>query len=260
MITAQDGSIHLLRNTEHTWTREESLANVQHTLFLDLPIPEPKVHLKVSTGNLVSIYIDRLMTHIKQLRNLPYGLVTFARHFASGRYEEIELGSTNRDAFGLRKFIIVATGNGKLVALDSANGGNIVWSRFVPGAQVYGMWTLRESSAVRGQPPLIGVLLSIDGLYVFAQINGLDGTTVEKEGVEIVDFVKAFLAPGVMDSQGRRGVVVVTKKGDIKILPENKDLYNAAMKLGENFYYSVQEKDAVQGYFLDFMVRTISSC
>src|ERR1700738_855379 len=179
MITAQDGSVHLLRNNEHTWTREESLAHIlpQYTLFLDLPVPEPKLRINVSTGTLLAAYVDRVSAHIKQLRNLPSGLATFARHFATGRYEEIELGTTNRDAFGLRKFIIVVTTTGKILALDSANSGNVVWSRFFTNDKVYAMWTLRDSSAIRGHPPLIGFLSQPkgDGDIMFIQANGLDG-------------------------------------------------------------------------------------
>jgi hypothetical protein len=261
-MTAQDGSIHLLRNGEHSWTREESLSHILpgQTLFLDLPVPEPKTQLHVSSKNLLGAYVQRVTTHIKQLRNLPSGLVTFARHFATGQYEEIEIGSHNRDAFGLRKFIVVGTGTEKLVALDSANGGDLVWSLLV-GRSVKGMRVLRESSAVRGQPPVIGVLVEKDGSCQFLQVNGLDGTILEEEvDVGTGEIVKTFLAPvGVVDSQGRRGLVVVTKKGDVKILPEGKDIYNAAAKFDDNFYYSIHEGDIVSGYFLDYKVLPSSN-
>jgi hypothetical protein len=262
MITAQDGSVHLLRNNEHSWTREESLAHTipEHTLFLDLPVPEPKVRLNVTTGNLLSAYLNRVSTHIKQLRNLPYGLKTFARHFATGRYEEIEIGTTNRDAFGLRKFIIVATETGKLVALDSANRGNVVWSQFVDeGTEIYGMWILRESSAVRGQPPLIGVLLETDGNTEFCQVNGLDGTFYRKEPahIEFPNIAKAFSVPlGVTDDQGRRAVVVIPSKGAAKVFPGDGNIDSMMSTLSDKLYYSVQGVSAIQGYFFDSEVRS----
>lgn len=257
MITAQDGSIHLLRNNEHSWTREESLAHTipEYTLFLDLPVPEPKVHLNVATGNLLSAYINRVSTHIKQLRDLPSGLKTFARHFATGRYEEIEIGSTNRDAFGLRKFIIIATGTGKLVAVDSANHGNIVWTYFIAeGADIYGMWILRESSAVRGQPPLIGVLVDSDDKTEFLQINGLDGTMYEKEPahLEVPNIAKAFSVPiGVVDEQGRRPVVVIPTNGPAKVFPGDGNVKSWLSTISNKLYYSVQGASAIQGYFFD---------
>lgn len=254
MITSQDGAIHLLRNNEHPWSREESLAHIlpHQTVFLDLPVPEPKVHLKVSTGNLLSAYIDRCVTHIKQLQNLPSGLITFARHFATGQYEEIELGSTNRDAFGLRKFIVVATKQGKVFALDSANKGNIVWSAlFGSGSNVHGMWILRESNAVRGQPPLIGMIVEEGGVYTFLQMDGLIGKVVDSEEFHVDGIAKAFTVPGFVDSEGRRSVVVVTAMGQTKALPSTIDTGSLSAKMSEKLFYSVEESNALQGYTFD---------
>jgi ER membrane protein complex subunit 1 len=258
MITAQDGSIHLLRNNEHTWTREESLAHVipAYTVFLDLPLPEPELHLSASSKNVLSAYIDRVTTHIKQLRDLPSGLATFARHFATGRYEEIELESTKRDAFGLRKFIIVPTGTGKLVALDSANRGNVVWSRlFDTGSEIHGMWVLRESSAVQGQPPLIGVIVVRHGIYSFIQINGLNGEIVGEEEFDVGDsgvIVKAFLAPlTLLDENGLRIVICISDKGDVKGLPSTVETTSLLKDISGNLYYSVPESNALQGFVFD---------
>jgi hypothetical protein len=264
MITADDGSIHLLQKNEHIWTREESLAHIlpSDTVFLDLPVPEPKSHLNVSTQNLVSAYIDRVTTHIKQLRNLPSGLVTFARHFATGRYEEIEIGSTNRDAFGLRKFIVVATKTGKVLALDSANKGNIVWSRlFDIGAKFHGMWILRESSAVRGKPPIIGMIVENKGIYNFLQIDGLNGKVVEHEEFhygELDGIVKTFLTPaGIVDSEGRRNVVITTK-GGVRGLPFSPSTSSLLAQMADKLYYSVEESNAVQGYVFDSVSQIVT--
>lgn len=252
MITTEDGAIHLLLNHEHIWTREESLAKIQSelTLFLDLPVPEPKVRLNVSASDVLSAYFTRVKTHIQQLRDLPSGLSRFAKHFATGRYEEIELGSVNRDAFGLRKFILTATTTGKITALDSANRGNIVWSKYFGHAMEFkGMWVLRESSAVRGQPPLIGVLLSDHEACKFLQMNGLNGAIVEEDlcQVDMADIVKSFAAPlGLVDTEGRRPIVVVPKYGPAKVLPSGTSLGEF-----EDIYYSVQELDGIQGYYLD---------
>ena len=263
VITTQDGSIHLLRNNEHTWTREESLARLvpRHTLFLDLPVPEPKVQLNVSTGNLLSAYITRVTTHIKQLKDLPTGLTAFARHFATGKYEEIDLESTNRDAFGLRKFILVVTKQGSLIALDSANKGNIVWRLGLAG-EVLGTWILRESSAVRGQPPVVGVLVSSAGGVEFVLVNGLDGVEYEREpaNLEVPNIVKMFQVPaGMVDAFGRRPVIVVPRKGGAKILPASTEATSLLSQLSDKVYYSVQEDNAIQGYFFNTQVPPFSN-
>jgi hypothetical protein len=256
LLTTTDGSIHLLRNTVHTWTREESLSHIlpEATLFLDLPVPEPKAQLHVSSSALLSAWAQRVWAHIRQLRDLPSGLAAFGRHFATGRYEEIELGSMNRDAFGVRKFIVVATGTGKLMALDSANRGNLVWNRLLPsGTNILGMWILRESSALKGRPPVVGVLFEEGGVNKFSQIDGLTGTILEEEEVELgVGVVKSFLAPvEIVDSERRRMVIVVTDKSLVKGLPPTSETSGLLSQVKDKIYFSIQEGDAIQGYVLD---------
>ena len=257
MITVEDGSVHLLRNNEHPWTREESLAhmNPKHILFLDLPVSEPKLQLNVSTGDLLSAYVTRLTTHIKQLRNLPSSVANFARHFATGRYEEIEIGSANRDAFGLRKFIITTTDKWTVVALDSANKGNIVWRKLIPkGTQVHGMWVLRESSVVRGQPPLIGMVSSKSGQFKFSQLNGLDGSVLD-EFEAVGEVVKAFVAPsGFVDKEGRKFVLVILQNGDGLILPNGEDATALVREINDRVYYLVQDANGLQGYVFDAVI------
>jgi ER membrane protein complex subunit 1 len=256
LLTTQDGSIHLLRNNEHIWTREESLSHIlpEITVFLDLPVPEPKGQLHVSSADILSAYIGRVTAHIRQLRNLPAGLAAFARHFATGRYEEVEVGSVNRDAFGLRKFVIVASRLGKLLALDSANGGNVVWSRILPaGTRVKGMWVLRESSARRGKPPVIGVLTVNDSLdSKFLQVDGLTGQILVQEDVGDVPIVKSFLAPGeTIDSEQRRIVVAITDDHRPIVLPSSSEEASLFSTLADKVYFSVREADAIQGFVLD---------
>lgn len=203
--------------------------------------------------------MTRVKTHLKQLKDLPSGLKTFARHFATGKYEEIELGSTNRDAFGLRKFILVGTEQGSLFALDSANKGNIVW-RLKLGGDILGTWILRESSAVRGQPPVVGILVSSGSGAEFVLVNGLDGVEYEREPVnlEVSNIGKAFQLPsGLVDGLGRRPVVVIPKKGIAKILPASADARTLLAQLGDKLYYSLREENAVQGYFFDIDVLSL---
>lgn len=253
MITASDGSIHLLRNNEHSWTREESLAHTipSQVLFLDLPVKEPKLTLNVSATNLLSAYITRVATHIAQLKDLPSGLATFARHFATGKYEEIEPGSHHRDAFGLRKYVIVATNKGKLLALDSASGGNIVWGKLFPDMRVKGTWIVRESGARRGAEPVVGVLLEKEGLYTFVTVNGLDGEvlTVEDVGFRAgEEIVKGFVVPGgAVGTGGEKVIVLVSERGSVKTVPSTVGI-EVLSTMSDQLFYSVQDLNGIQGY------------
>jgi hypothetical protein len=149
----------------------------------------------------------------------------------------------------------VGTKNGKILALDSANKGNVVWSHlFDFGSNIHGMWILRESSAVRGKPPLIGVVVEKGGIYSFRQMDGLSGKIIESEKFHedsMDEIVKAFVVPGIADVDGRRCVVIVTKKGITKGLPSTTDMHLVSPKIANEVFYSVQESDALQGYTFD---------
>ena len=249
--------MHLLRNSQHLWTREESLSHIlpHTTVLLDLPVPEPKAQLHVSSSTLVDAYICRLLAHVTQLKDLPSAVVAFGRHFATGSYDEIKVGSLNRDAFGVRKFIIVATERGKVMALDSANGGNIIWSKLLPGdSRVLGMWILRESSAVRGKPPVIGVLLEENVGKKFLQVDGLTGVILEAEPVDLEGgrILKSFIAPGeIVDSERRRMVLIVTDKNIVAGLPSTPETTGLLSQLADKLYFSIHEGNAIQGYVLN---------
>jgi len=212
----------------------------------------------------VSAYINRVTSHILQLRNLPSTLARFAKHFATGSYEEIELGSKFRDAFGLRKFIIVSTTTGKLLALDSANGGTPVWTKLLPfGSKIEGMGILRQSNAVRGYPPLLGVVVKEGSLYKLLQINGLDGSIRDEAEVfySTGDIVKLFPVPSgllatpsfkevesVLIFEGKDPLMYVSDRGYAGLLPGTCHYSDVRAQIEEKLYFSVFEENAVQGY------------
>jgi hypothetical protein len=68
----------------------------------------------------------------------------------------------HRDAFGLRKLLIFVTHTGKVLALDTAHRGRVVWSRYLGDAsksmRVQGLFLVRENMVKF--PPLIAVVTS----------------------------------------------------------------------------------------------------
>jgi ER membrane protein complex subunit 1 len=244
MLICQDSSIHLFQTNTHPWIREESLSSAHSALFLDLPLPEIKSRTH-SQKDIFSAYVERILLHIRRLKDLPNGLISFGKHFATGKYDDIDFNEVVRDAFGLRKFIIVITNN-KIVAMDSANHGKIIWSIFLQG-----IWIVREST-LKNRPPLIGVFG--EGKYLL--LNGLNGNVVYEEIVK-EEFVKMFLGPaGLVDSEGRRIIIGVTKDGIVKGLPSTETT-SVLKEIGDTLYYSIREDRAVQGYVLDSSLHGI---
>ncbi|KAF9958888.1 hypothetical protein BGZ65_001096, partial [Modicella reniformis] len=175
-----DGSFHAFSDVaSERWYREESLAHVNDVEFVDLP--ERKLwtqdvdeagHVKSNKDlTIIERYIERLTLHIVQLKGLPAFIVSYANPSSLFRtppvateFSEVQIGSPNntiqplyRDQFGVRKILIFSTTKGKLVAVDSANKGQIIWSRYFTWGHDIKNIVLVRHAHVR-LPPILAVI------------------------------------------------------------------------------------------------------
>ncbi|KAF9345507.1 hypothetical protein BGX26_003047, partial [Mortierella sp. AD094] len=185
-FSTMDGSFHAFSDIEsERWYREESLAYIRDVEFVDLP--ERKLwtqdvdetgHAKTAKSlTIVERYIERLTAHVLQLKGLPAFVISYANPSSlfkkaptATEYSEVQIGAPNntiqplyRDQFGLRKILIFSTEKGKVVAVDSGNKGQIVWSRFFPwGHDLKNIVIVRHAN-VRLPPVLAIVGETVDG-------------------------------------------------------------------------------------------------
>ncbi|KAG6816901.1 hypothetical protein H0H87_001854 [Tephrocybe sp. NHM501043] len=139
LLTTSTGSVQLWELTStptETWTREEALAAILLSEFVELP----EGHLDgAGSKKDVEGFFARLWRHTGDAKNFPQYLNGFIRRFLTGSYasttsvpEPFSASSSEdtliRDAFGFRQIIVAATVQGKVFGLDSSTG-RIVWSR-----------------------------------------------------------------------------------------------------------------------------------
>lgn len=193
-FSTMDGSFHSYSEVEsERWYREESLAYIKDVEFVDLP--ERKLwtqdvneagHRKSSRNvTLIERYVERLSSHVLQLKDLPAFLISYANPSSlftkapvAVEYSEVQIGAANntipplyRDQFGLRKVLVFSTEKGKMVAVDSGNKGQIVWSRYFGwGHDIKNVVVVRQAN-VRLPPILAVIAETIDGgvssLYIY---------------------------------------------------------------------------------------------
>jgi hypothetical protein len=180
-----DGSFHAFSDTEgESWYREESLAYAKDVEFVDLPerklwtqdVNEAGHAKSAQNESIVAHYIERLTTHVLQLKDLPAFVLSYAnpsslftRAPVAVPHSEVEIGINKtiqplyRDQFGLRKVLIFSTEKGKIVAVDSANKGQIIWSRlFSMGHDIKNIIIVRHAN-VRLPPVLAVIAQTQDG-------------------------------------------------------------------------------------------------
>ncbi|CAN6613039.1 ER membrane protein complex subunit 1 [Trichomonascus vanleenenianus] len=155
--------------TTTAWTREEDLVNAVSGLFIDLPettssLSEEEL-LFEEKADIASAYLRRIKRHLEDIKYLPDYLVNKLRIVK----DEPVYGSTDGDLFGFRKFFVVATKAGRLIAFDTLNKGKVAWKVQLP--------TTKDEvvkAVIRGQSILVftrsGEAVEVDG-FVGATVS-----------------------------------------------------------------------------------------
>lgn len=129
--TLASGDLELIRNGEHVWQRSESLAGVVAAAFAEIPVEETLA--KELAGEIqkdpLSAYIHRVRRHLHDLQYLPKYISGLPARFIAGFLGDQSTPSgLERDGFGFRKIIIIATEKGRVIALDTAAQGRVLWN------------------------------------------------------------------------------------------------------------------------------------
>lgn len=223
LLVVTEGSSVLCYNENYVlWSREESLASITASEFLELPEQKMWTQMADELDETVSQqaaetpasrYLRRLRSHIQDLGKLPGWFVS---HFTGMYGSTLESGDQRistleaqscwlnltdpeilyRDNFGLRKLLISVTKNGKIIAQDTSQRGKIVWSRYAP------FYSFKELHVVRAAsvklPPIIVAIGSvsdpIEGEATgFIRLNALTGDNYISTIPEAEDFFEAIV-------------------------------------------------------------------
>ncbi|KIW04497.1 uncharacterized protein PV09_04254 [Verruconis gallopava] len=122
----------LLLNGELAWSRPEVLTLADSAVFT-MPAQEERLAKELAIEEHASMraaYVHRLKRHIAELKGFPSWLSQ-----QPAKIVDSVMGrslSKKADKFGFNRRVIVSTYNGRLVALDTGNDGQIAWNRPVP--------------------------------------------------------------------------------------------------------------------------------
>jgi hypothetical protein len=129
------GDFVLISNGNGSWTRHEGLAYIVSADFADLPLKQSLAQqLAIEDhASMVSAYIHRLKRHINDLKQLPKYIEELPVKVLSSITGTTVDQKGKDDLFGFHKYVIVLTKQKRLMALDVANHGKVVWSNNVFG-------------------------------------------------------------------------------------------------------------------------------
>ncbi|KAG9119129.1 hypothetical protein FRC07_006008 [Ceratobasidium sp. 392] len=257
-LTTSTGAIQLWQGDKEHWTRDEALANIKLAALVDLP--ERKIASELGMSEHRG-FADRLLTHVIAAQNLPQFIVQFAKRFATGSYAVSTLpssGDLERDAFGFRKILVVATGHGTLLGVDTARG-TVAWRRIIGfssggPADVAPFKLFVVKSAVEGPNPEMVLVAErkvrnkdtrVSVVYHFEVLTGRLIGNGRPTGNQVSDYgvSEAFLVPGESSVVG-----VVSTDGKINLYPSKPQALNKLRDNAPSVHLALPVGSELRGY------------
>ncbi|BES94289.1 Protein of unknown function (DUF1620) [Nesidiocoris tenuis] len=136
LVTHEDEALSLINKGKLLWLREEALANVASVEMVDLPVSDEEATLEKELANkgvdssltsgVIGMLSRRLSSQIIQLHHLVSAILGLIDSSSTASLS----GSPVKDAFGLRKLILVSTKVSKIFAMDNEDG-RIIWQKYL---------------------------------------------------------------------------------------------------------------------------------
>ncbi|TPX43611.1 hypothetical protein SeMB42_g03923 [Synchytrium endobioticum] len=225
-----DGSVHYIKDHKLAWTREEALAHINHSEFLELPVSS---HLseeldemdepasKSAATNPFTRYARRFSTHLRRLS----GLVNQFVSPAAPKESMTEPEKATRDSYSFRKFLVVTTLTGKVAAVET-EAGDVVWARMmgIGDGAIVAVETLRTSLVK--YPPVLAVVTVNDTSTTIHQLNGLTGECIAEESNLGTVTDRVILLPIETTSERHHVLALVDEDANVRLHPTTDDTIN----------------------------------
>jgi hypothetical protein len=172
-VLLDSGDWALFLNGELAWSRPEALTLAESVVFTE-PAQGERLARELAIeehATLEKAFVHRLTRHLEELKYLPDWLQQ-----QPAKIVDSILGTSlaqKGDKFGFNKLVVVATRNGRLIALDTGNGGQVAWSQPVPDYTPDAAW---QAPTLQASAPGIVRVKTATGHWVF----GLDGQILRK--------------------------------------------------------------------------------
>lgn len=213
-LILRSGDWELIRNGDPLWLRSESIAGIVAASWVDSNQAESLAQelAAESHSGPLGAYFHRFRRHNRDfvtyfpgfVENLPKWIVGIF----TGSKEDEQRQSPDKDTFGFKKMVIVATEHGRLALLDTGNQGKLKWNikavDLGPGEkwQVLGIIVRSSVATVYGS-----------GGESFA-VEVLSGHILHHQPGSSSSSLKTFVP--VLDALGKEVEISVNKDGSIE--------------------------------------------
>ena len=220
-VVLSSGNWVMIRNGEPAWIRQESLSGIVAAAFAENPnVQDLAEQLAIeSHDNLVSAYLHRVKRHANDLKQFPSWLMNIpTRVLSSFTGDSVDLSGPNSqsEAFDFRKLVVVATENGRVMALDTGLQGNVVWStqavKLLSGAK-WKVHNINIGSKTAG-------ISAAGGEYVIVELS--TGKVLKYQPGGIVANLDHFLS--VPEDAEKAPMILIKQDGSVEEAPADSSI------------------------------------
>ena len=214
-LTLLSGDWELVRNGDPVWLRAESLAGTVAAAWVDLTQEESLAQelATESDSGLLAAYVHRCKRHVGHIitylpswiENLPRWIMGLVLNSKAGQQDQ----TLNKDNFGFRKIVIVATEHGRLAALDTGNQGNVLWNIKAVDLAADQKWQVQHVKVE-------GSIIEIRGLEgEFLRVRALTGDVLQHQPGGVVASLKT--SAYILDRLGNEIFIAINKDGSVAV-------------------------------------------
>ncbi|XP_043657276.1 ER membrane protein complex subunit 1 isoform X2 [Drosophila teissieri] len=242
------------------WSREEALANVIDSQFVDLPLADTEGTLenemKGKAGDIASAFLRRITTQAVQIRSLFLHVIGLGPPPT-----DTQRAGLVRDSFGLHKMLVLLTRSGKIFGIDNVSGKHhwqLYLSNVVGFANDEQMRLIVQRSAKHFPlQPLCTILgkNAVNGKGVLYRFNPITGQVAEGGLVQLDYNIKQLSLLEETEKDFVKGILLLDASNKVHVYPKH------ATPLADGMYlYTADVKSAeVAGYFIKYAGGQLSS-
>ncbi|KAH8369163.1 hypothetical protein KR009_003087 [Drosophila setifemur] len=242
------------------WSREESLANVIDSQFVDLPLADSEGTLenemKGEAGDIASAFLRRITTQAVQIRSLFLHVVGLGPPPT-----DTQRAGLVRDSFGLHKMLVLLTQSGKVFGIDNISGKHH-WQLYLPNVSGFDnaeqMRLIVQRSAKHFPlQPLCTIVAkdAINGNGVLFRFNPISGQASEGGLLQLDYKFKQLSLLKETEKDFVKGILLLDTSNKVHVHPAH------AMPLADGMYlYTADLKTAeLMGYFVKYAGGQLTS-
>ncbi|XP_030373597.1 ER membrane protein complex subunit 1 isoform X2 [Scaptodrosophila lebanonensis] len=253
-------SIVAVQQNRVRWVREEALANVVDSQFIDLPLADSEGTLenemKGKSADIASAFLRRITTQAIQIKSLFLHVIGLGPPPT-----DTQRAGLVRDSFGLHKMLVLLTRSGKIFGIDNIIGKHH-WQLYLPNVVGFGndenmrLIVQRTSKHFPLQPLCTIVAKDLStGNGVLYRFNPITGRAAEGGLLQLDYQIKQLSLLPEAEPDFVKGILLLDATNKVHVHPKH------ATQLADGMYlYTADVKTSeLAGYFVKYAGEKLST-